>query len=159
MPSTNRKLIAVVCILASFLGGAAANLLVGDRNHLVLAQDEPSKFKVISANRFMLLDSQGRACAALTVSKKHDTPMLMFLDENQTLRMTFTLGTNGDPTIAMLSSDKKQSIALNVEGDGSGKLEFAGQDGVVAGSWKVVKVDGTQKWKTILNTTQIEKGE
>jgi hypothetical protein len=157
MFKTNQKMTVLMCVMASFLGGAAANLFLVQGSRNANAQDAAAKeFKVITANRFMLVDSQGRPRAALTASKKTNNPMLMFLDEEGTLRMTIALGKTGDPTIAMLSKDKKNSIAMNVKKDGQGAFMMVGQDGSTAGSWAIYKDEIAKKWKTRLESGAVD---
>ena len=168
MYKPHQKTTVMMCVLASFLGGAAVNLLMMDGNRSAIAQNAPKtkaapkakaavgEFKVVKANRFMVVDTQGRPRAALTVSKKTDSPMIMFLDEEGTLRMTIALEKTGDPTIVMLSKDQKNAITLNVKKDGQGSIELVGQDGSSAGSFAIYHDAIAKKWNTRLESGAVD---
>ena len=103
MSNGPQRRLVMVCVAASFLGGALANLFLGGAKQAHSADPPKSTYKVISANRFILKDSQGRTRAALTSDKKTNRPQLMFLDEEGTLRMIMSLGKTGNPTVSLMS--------------------------------------------------------
>jgi hypothetical protein len=116
--------------------------------------DAAGDYKVVTANRFLLVDTDGKARAALSADKKNNTPKLMFLDDAGKLRMSLSLSKKGDPYINLVNGYQHNAVDLSVREDGSAAWLLRGADGSTAGSWALVKAkDGN--WYSVLESGQV----
>ncbi|MBI3697213.1 MAG: hypothetical protein HY238_20555 [Acidobacteria bacterium] len=102
-------LVMTVAAAGGMLGGAAAvRLLVGTP---VLAQEK--RAKVIEAEEFRLVESDGKPCGRFHVDKS-GRPALFLFDKHGEVRAVLGVMPNGSPHLALSDKDGKVRVALAV---------------------------------------------
>jgi hypothetical protein len=110
---------AAACLAASAIGGASVNLFW--RTPLAFADGDHDK--TVKADRFELLDSDGKVRGVWACSKDDGSPVMVFLGPKGEARVTIaTMGTESGLTIADKAG--KSRVALAYEETGSGDLVF-----------------------------------
>ena len=93
--------------------------------------------KVVRAERFELIDQDGRVRAVLALEDDTEGPSLTFLDSNGTARVLVGISWNEMPQIQLAAPDGTARVALVARPEGEGM---------------VVLVDDEQRSKTITPT-------
>ena len=136
-------LIAVLAVIAGFLGGAASGAFI-----YLMVQDN-----VISAREFRVLDKDGKTRASLGLSTAGESALNLFdreekirvqlqvteegppgwglFDEEGDPRLVVNLSENGSPALVLLQKERKWRAAFRLFQDGNPTLDFANEAGYV----------------------------
>lgn len=120
-----KALTIVACVLASFLGGALAPVLVGS---VAGAQATPGVSQEIFAHSFKLVDPQGRSVAGLTCSDTGEANLTIFGMGADGQKRMISLGfLKGNPSF-LFSGAKHAGFMAEVKDSGESIIGIGGAD-------------------------------
>jgi len=110
--------------IAGFIGVLVGGVLM---SHVPVGQDQATVAKVVRAERFEVVDSEGRL--RMTLETADNTPMLGLRDENNQGRAALAILPDGSPYLVLLSNDEKGTAVLAVTPEGFPALKLTEADG------------------------------
>ncbi len=147
----NRKqfsAVVVLALVAGLVGGVVSSwFLVGLP---AFAQKAPQVAEVIRAERFEVVDKDGKTRAALSMLEgkpglvlrdrngragaelgltDHGWPRLFLTDKNRKVRVGLTLGNTGEPHLVLRDRNGKTRTELSLRDTGASVLELADKNG------------------------------
>lgn len=130
MRSKNLPMIAA-CLVAAFLGGAAAYLALSPRAAHGAGAALSTRRKIIVADEFRLAGKDGKISARLLALPEDGRPTLWLYDRKETLRAALSVAEDGHPELYLLGADGKRRATLLVDADGNPRLRMENSDDTV----------------------------
>jgi len=140
MNRTQYSLVIAAAIIFSMIGGAlSTHLFTANPIHAaeikLKGQGKGPTTNIIKAQRFELVDAQGKACAVL--SRRADgTPQLVLLDKKGSVSFGLELGPKGHPTMTFTGEGAGQAV-LAVWPDKTPGLVLSDKQGNVRGTFRL----------------------
>jgi hypothetical protein len=123
-------LILILPLISGFIGGFLSYSLLGGND--ALAQRQESDAKIITAEKFVLVDSTGAMRAEL--GPFYLQPTLRFYESDGRLRTIVGLGPQDSPVLAFIDREGNFRAALGLTAEGEPKLSLEHKDFTIP-SW------------------------
>jgi hypothetical protein len=114
--------------VASFVGGATAHLLTD--TPAAQAADPPGFAKEVRAEKFIVVDGQGKPRAVLGTLDKE--PLIALYDDKNNPRLALTVRKEGTPSLSLYDKNGKPRMVCYVKGDDEAGIQLVAKDGKTA---------------------------
>tara|TARA_Y100000588_G_scaffold392114_2_gene502892 strand:- start:139 stop:867 length:729 start_codon:yes stop_codon:yes gene_type:complete len=106
----DKKLMVGILLLSSFLGGAFANFLLGEK---AVAQGSQS----ITTSQINLVDDAGRVRGELSAQDDRGAPSLIFYDQNGQMRTMYGIEQTGSPLLRLQDAQGEDRLEARLIND------------------------------------------